>query len=114
MIPPKWWLRWRLRRAATLLRKEKLGGSQYAVLAMKYMHHLMRLPLRPGDRIELGFGQMVELSKELGVHDQSSEEAFRASLEKYGPYHQAASFLLIGETVDDAKAWLGAQHLSAL
>jgi len=78
------------------------------------MHHLMQLPLRPGDRIELGFGQMVELSKELGVHDQSSEEAFQASLKKYGPYHEAASWLLIGETVDDAKAWLGAQHLSAL
>jgi len=111
---PKWWLRWRLRRAAALLRKERLSGPQYAALSLKYMHRLMRLPLERGDRIELGFGQMVELSKELGVHDQSSDEAFRASLEKYGPYHEAASLLLIGETVDDATAWLAAQHLASL
>src|SRR5207237_6219919 len=97
MTPPRSWLRWRLRRAAALLQKKRLNRYQYAALAVKYMHRLMRLPLESGDRIQLGFGQMVELSRALGVRDQHSDEAYRASLERYGPYNEAAIILLVGE-----------------
>jgi hypothetical protein len=75
-----------------------LNRYQYSALAEKFMHSLMRLRLERGDRIQLGFREEVALSRELGVHDQRSHEAYRVSLEKYGPYNEAAIILLVGES----------------
>jgi len=45
MKPPKWWLRWKLRHAARLLRRGIINRWQYSALAIKLGYGIWGKPL---------------------------------------------------------------------
>lgn len=93
MNPPKWLLRYRLRKAARLLKNGVIDRSQYATLAMKIGHAIIGKPIQEGVLLEQ-YPFSLALGKALGLSGHHSENEYLDLLDRYGPFNEAMTIVL--------------------
>lgn len=102
----RWWLRRRLRRAATFLERQMLAPQQYAALAIRVGYKLSGVPLAPGDKVDhFDFGPRI---MDHLADDPTSAASQRASFQRYGPYLEAVYKLqVLDQGPRDWVEWTG-------
>ena len=97
MNAPKWWLRWRLKHAARLLKKGVLNRSQYSAIAVKFGYGILRKPLQYDTFLDQ-YPFSLALGNALGLPPSHSESEYRDLLDAYGPFNEAVvSFRTSGQ-----------------
>lgn len=92
---PRWWLRWKLRYAARLLRKGVINRWQYSALAVRIGHDILRKPLTNDTRLEQHPFSLA-LGNALGLKQHHSQSEYRDLVERYGPFNEAITIALSG------------------
>jgi hypothetical protein len=94
-LKAKWWLRWKLRYAARLLRRGIINRWQYSALAIKFGYEIWGKPLTNETRLEQ-YPFSLALGSALGLKTHHSEFEYRDLVETYGPFNEAITTSLSG------------------